>query len=297
MKGRVIENEVLRVSVADAGAELVSVVDRQTKHEYIWNADPAVWNRHAPILFPFVGKSSGGGYRYEENFYPMGQHGFARDMEFVCVECEATSVTYGLRADEKTMALYPFDFELRVTHKLDETNPRLLHVCWDVRNHGEGEMYYSIGGHPGFVVPAKEGESRADYYLEFPGKEDISYSMINLENGLIYADRKSELSLDHGFAPIKTDLFDMDALVFEDYAVEKVRIAKPDKTPYVTMYSEGFPYFGIWSKPEGKFVCLEPWVGRADDDGFAGELPEKTGVQCLAAGERRIIAYSVEFHA
>ena len=49
-----LENEYLKITVADAGAELISVWDKTTGRECIWNADPAVWNRHAPILFPFV---------------------------------------------------------------------------------------------------------------------------------------------------------------------------------------------------------------------------------------------------
>lgn len=294
---QVVENGTLRVTVADQGAELISVADTVTGQEYIWCGDPAVWNRHAPILFPFIGKSAGGVYRYGGESYAMGQHGFARDREFDLVENDGQVVTYRLAADEKTKVNYPFDFELRVTHRLDTENPRLLHVDWDVRNVGSGEMFYSIGGHPGFVVPAKEGETRADYYLEFPGKVSMPYVKVNLANGLILADTSYDLALEDGFVRIAPHLFDQDALVFQDNVVKMVRIAKPDKTPYVTMYSEEIPYMGIWSKPNGPFVCLEPWVGRADDDGFAGELPQKTGVQRLAAGESRMITYSMEFHA
>ncbi len=292
---QVVENGTLQVTVADHGAELVSVKDVATGHEYIWCGDPAVWNRHAPILFPFVGKSAGGGYTYAGQRYTMGQHGFARDREFDLVTKDGQAVTYRLAADEQTKANYPFDFELQVTHELDGGNPRLLHVHWDVKNTGDGDMYYTIGGHPGFAIPG--GESRNDYYLEFPGAASMSYVRVNLANGLIFADTYYDLALEGGFVRIVPDMFDQDALVFQDNIVKVVRIAKPDKTPYVTMYSDPIPYMGIWSKPNGPFVCLEPWVGRADDDGFAGELPEKTGVQYLAAGESRRVTYSMEFHA
>lgn len=59
MAEHVMENEFLRVTVSDHGAELVSVWDKERKTERIWQADPAVWNRHAPVLFPFVGKVNG----------------------------------------------------------------------------------------------------------------------------------------------------------------------------------------------------------------------------------------------
>ena len=51
-----MENEKMSVTIADHGAELVSLYDRENQRELMWQADPAYWNRHAPILFPNVGK-------------------------------------------------------------------------------------------------------------------------------------------------------------------------------------------------------------------------------------------------
>ena len=56
MSVHIIENDSLRVTVSDAGAELISVINKENDAERIWIGDPAIWNRHAPILFPFVGK-------------------------------------------------------------------------------------------------------------------------------------------------------------------------------------------------------------------------------------------------
>ena len=82
-----LENEFLKVSVADAGAELSSVIDKESGLERVHDANPEVWNRHAPILFPFVGKVVGGVYRIGNEEYEMKtQHGFARDMEFDVVD-------------------------------------------------------------------------------------------------------------------------------------------------------------------------------------------------------------------
>ena len=165
---RIIENEVMKVSVADFGAELCSVLDKETGVERVWDGNPEIWNRHAPILFPFVGKVTGGVYRIGEKEYQMKtQHGFARDMEFECVEASANAVTHRLTATDATKEIYPFDFELLVTHKLDDENPRVLQVIWDVINHSEETMYYSIGGHPAFTLPVEKSEDRKEYYLEF----------------------------------------------------------------------------------------------------------------------------------
>ena len=89
MAMHVLENEFLKVVVADAGAELSSVVDKESGLERLHDANPEVWNRHAPILFPFVGKVVGGTYRIGDKEYEMKtQHGFARDMEFEFVEAD-----------------------------------------------------------------------------------------------------------------------------------------------------------------------------------------------------------------
>lgn len=294
---RIMENEFLKVTVDDHGAEFVSVYDKEKGLERMWSADPKVWNRHAPILFPFVGKVNQGRYRHEGRVYEMKtQHGFARDREFACVSAKEDCIVHCLKADDATMEIYPFSFELYVTHRFARDNGRLLEVQWQVYNCGSVDMYYSIGGHPGFTVPAYEHESRDQYFLEFPGKEELQYLLLNPKTGLAVPDVAFPLTTDHGFCPIAADMFDRDALVFEHGQIETVRIAGPDKRPYITLSCAGFPYVGIWSKPEGRFVCLEPWAGRTDNDGFDGELKDKAGEQMLPAKESRILTYSVEFH-
>ena len=52
-----LENEELLITVDRHGAELTRIYDKKAGRELLWGADPAVWNRHAPVLFPFVGKS------------------------------------------------------------------------------------------------------------------------------------------------------------------------------------------------------------------------------------------------
>ena len=171
---RVLENETLRVTVADAGAELISVQDKETGSERIWTADPAVWNRHAPILFPCVGTVTGGKYRIDGTEYPMKtQHGFARDLEFSCLAQTPTSVTHCLTATDRTREIYPFEFRLTVRQSIGAGDSRRLRIEWIVENTGNGRMYYSIGGHPGFLMP--EGIRKEDCSIVFRGKEELRY--------------------------------------------------------------------------------------------------------------------------
>lgn len=297
-----IESGSLRVTVDDHGAELVSVYDKERGCERIWSADPAVWNRHAPILFPFVGQVADRKYRYAGREYEMKtQHGFARDREFVySAENEENGIiTHSLISDEASLAIYPFTFELTVRHSLK--SDRVLLVEWLVKNCGSEDMYYSIGGHPGFAVPVDSGIKRDQLYLQFRCMKDngdinrLKYIRIN-SDGLAVSDKEYTLELEDGFCPITPDFFDNDALIFENPQFGMVSIALPDKSPYVTISCNNFPYVGIWSKPDGEFVCLEPWVGRTDDAGFDGELKDKTGECVLEPGKTARYEIEIQFH-
>ncbi len=289
---RTMENEELLVCVSDHGAELCRIYDKKHRREVLWDGDPRYWNRHAPILFPFVGKVRGGSYRHEGRAYEMKtQHGFARDMEFTFLESGADFIRHSLRADAHTKEIYPFDFVLDTEYRLEGNR---LKVCWKVSNRGGNPMYFSLGGHPAFRVPALEGTSRSDYFLTFDGQEKLSYIQIDDKESLAYPDVKYTLKLENGACRITDHMFDRDALIFEDGQVEKVGIAFPDGTPYVTMYCSDFPYVGVWSKPDAPFVCLEPWVGRTDDAGFTGELKEKAGERRLEPGASEAVCHEIE---
>lgn len=288
----ILQNDSLCIEIADKGAELSRVYDRENGCERLWSADPAVWNRHAPILFPFVGKVVDGKYRVDGREYPMKtQHGFARDLDFVCLTESADSITQELCATEATKAIYPYDFRLRVTHRLDQKDSRLLHIEWAVTNESESPMHYAIGGHPGFLMPP--GVRKEDCFLAFPGREHLQYISAD-PAGFALPDAVHALTLENGIVPYGDSL--PETWIFEDAQVPAVEIRRPDRTPWVTLSCEGFPLLAVWAKAEGPFICLEPWQGRTDNAGFTGEVSEKVSEQRLEAGETKRYAYSVRFH-
>ena len=289
----VLENACLKVSIADKGAELCSVLDKENGEERLWWADPAIWNRHAPILFPFVGKVTEGKYRAGGREYPMKtQHGFARDLDFACLEETQNSLTQRLDATPETRAIYPFDFGLRITHSLDADDPRRLRITWTVENNGAGEMLYSIGGHPGFLMP--KGARKEDCFVFFPGHDTLTYFGAD-SAGFALPGATHELRLEDGFTPYLPDM--PDTWIFENRGIDRVGIAGPDRRPYVTLNCPGFPMLAVWANPRGPYICLEPWLGRTDDAGFTGTLAEKPGMERLGPGEERTITYSIDFHA
>ena len=293
----IIENDILKVEIAEHGAELCSIYDKEKQHEVVWTADSAYWNRHAPVLFPFVGKVNGGFYHYKGQSYPMGQHGFARDMEFTFVGETADSVTFRLCDNEESRKKYPFSFELEITHRLQG---RKVTVEWKVKNPSADEpLYFSIGGHPAFNCPVDEGDKKTDYFIRFDGHEkdaEIPYVLIDQPSQGVDAENVQKLSLDNGFMAITDTTFDRDAYIFDEGMVQTVTLCYPDKKPFVTLSAPGFPSFGVWSKPhtDAPFVCLEPWIGRCDNMGFDGELPQKYGEQCAAPGEVFEASYTIE---
>ena len=286
-----IKNEKLAVTIAAHGAELSSIYDKANDRELVWQADPAFWNRHAPVLFPNVGKYYGGHFTYNGTDYPMGQHGFARDTEFEQAASGENFVTYRLCADEESKKVYPFDFVLEITHRL---NGNRLTVEWNVKNTDDKEMYFTIGGHPAFNVNVLPDTDFEDYSLVFKeGTEKLSYVLLDAESGTAIGDKVYELELTDSKYALKKDMFDKDALVFDGDQIEWAALALPDGKPYIALESKGFPNFGIWSKPGAPYVCLEPWCGRCDNKGFEGEISEKPGIIALKAGETFKKSYDI----
>lgn len=278
---RKIENEFLRVEIAEAGAELTSVYDKTNGTEVLWEADGAYWKRHAPVLFPNVGKTYKNTMLINGVQYPTSQHGFARDMEFECVSEGETSASFLLKSTEETKKRYPFDFELIISYELTE---KKIRVKWEVKNPSEETIYFTIGGHPAFRFAGK-GEGKTDYILKFPGKETLEYVLIDPAEEAPHPEKIHQLTLEEECYPVTEELFENDALIFDGGQIEEVWLCHKDGTPYVGLKGSGFPNFGIWSVAGAPFVCLEPWMGRCDNVGFADEISEKPNMNKLAAGE------------
>ena len=250
---RVLENDFLKVTIDDHGAELVSIYDKEKDREVIWQGDPRFWGRHAPVLFPNVGKHYGNHYRIGDKEYASKQHGFARDTDFTCIDSTLDSVTHQIRSTEETKEVYPFDFVLRIRHIL---KGRTLTVSWKVANNSDTDMYFAIGGHPAFRVPVLPDTRRSDYRLTFDGQESLTYLLLDPESGTAKAEEKATLKLENSTCQIEDHMFDHDALVF-DNQITRAGIQLPDGTPYLELRCVGFPNFGIWSaSQDAPFVCL-----------------------------------------
>ncbi|MFD3156858.1 aldose 1-epimerase family protein [Haloimpatiens sp. FM7330] len=285
-----LENELLEILADTNGAELISIKDKKDNIECLWTADPDYWKRHAPILFPIVGKVKNDKYRIGEREFTLTQHGFARDREFELIEKDNCKIIYRLRSNTDSLKKYPYKFELDVEYSLKQNN---LEIIYKVRNIDDQSIYFSIGAHPGFNCPLFEDENIEDYYLEFNKNENASREILHPDLGLYT--RESELVLkDSNILKLNKKLFKNDALVFKNLNSNKVSLKSNKHSKVITMDFKEFPYLGIWSKPnDAPFICIEPWFGHADFIDFDGDYREKSGVMSLEVGKEFTCSYNV----
>lgn len=275
-----IENQQLRVSIHPKGAELQSIFHKTHNTEYMWSGDPAFWGKHSPLLFPIVGTLKGNTYYYQDKPYSLSRHGFAREREFTVESQSSDSITFLLKSDADSKAVYPFDFELRVIYKLLASG---LTTTYRVDNPAASPLYFSVGGHPAFKIPIVPGSTYTDYYLQFNQSENAPRWPIS-KDGLI--ETQPQPLLDNASTiPLKKELFAKDALVFKHPASSAVAIRSSKTERGVKLDFPGFPFLGIWAAPNADFVCLEPWCGIADSVDSDQQLTKKEGINVLAEGE------------
>lgn len=287
-----LRNNRIGICVDSHGAELRSLRRLSDDREYMWGADPEYWDETSPVLFPFVGSLNGGSYRYGGKEYFMPKHGFAKDMEFGLMRQTEKELSFVLRADEGTKTGYPFDFELEIGYRLDREDESRLAVYWKVTNCGGQEMYFSIGGHPGFLCPPGGEGAQTDCRLLFDTKDKIVSSVVG--KGSLLSERRREYALRDGMLDIAEGLFDEDALVIEQDQVHQVSLCDRGGRPFVTVSFDA-PLFALWA-PAGKnvpFVCIEPWYGRCDRETFSGELPQREYGNSLLPSEIFYAEYTI----
>jgi galactose mutarotase-like enzyme len=274
-----LKNQNLTIEVNPKGAELTSLCNNKNQTEYLWNANPTFWGKSSPVLFPIVGSLRENKYRFEGQEYTLPRHGFARDREFMVEKSEENNLTFLLTHDENTLKVYPFKFEFRLIYSLENNT---LKVTYSVKNIGETQMYFSMGGHPAFAVPLSENIEYNDYYLEFNKTE--TFKRWGLTSDGLIKTQPFDFLTDTNKLALTKELFYDDAIVFKNLESTSV-ILKSDKTNRQLKFDfEGFPCLGIWAAKEANFVCIEPWCGIADAVNHNQELTEKEGIICLDLG-------------
>jgi galactose mutarotase-like enzyme len=147
-----ISNGRVMATIKADGAELCSLKNADGQ-EVLWQAGPE-WPRHAPILFPIVGRLKGDVLKHRGQTYPMTQHGFARDQRFAWTAREKTLCVLSLADSVESRAKYPFAFRLDVSYVVEGDE---LVIGYAITNTGDEMLPASIGAHPAFHWPLAEG--------------------------------------------------------------------------------------------------------------------------------------------
>lgn len=287
----VIENKLVRATINPKGAELSGLFNKKEEMEYLWNGDPAFWGKQSPVLFPIVGTLKENSYLYKGSSYQLSRHGFARDRTFEVEKRAGDSKLFLLKSDIETHKVYPFDFEFRIRYALEENK---LIVSYEIKNSGEEDLYFSVGGHPAFKLPLVDNTVYEDYYLEFEKNENAGRWPIS-GDGLIEKEPIPVLN-ETNILPINKELFAKDALVFKDLKSSFVKL-KSDKTPHgLTFHFPGFPFLSIWAAKGADFICIEPWCGIADNVESDQQLVNKEGIILLKKADEFKRAWSAELY-
>ncbi|MDO7841649.1 aldose 1-epimerase family protein [Sphingomonas immobilis] len=272
-----IASDHLSAAINPLGAELTRLRDAQGR-ELMTNADPAFWTGHAPILFPIVGRLNGDALHVDGTEYPMKQHGFARRRDFALVSQDAAGATFRLTDDAETRAAYPFAFALEIGFQISFST---LAIAVRIANPGAVPLPASLGFHPAFAWPLPYGEPREDHRIVFE-KAELG-ALVALADGLATPDPRPS-PLDGTTLPLTDAVFEQDALIWNPVQSRTVTYGA-SQGPQLRVDFPHTDKLGIWTKPGAAFVCIEPWHGIADPQGFTGDFREKPGVFEVAPGE------------
>lgn len=281
----ILHSPDLSVKVSTKGAELQSL-KMADGLELLWQADPKVWARHAPHLFPIVGRLKNDTLRHEGKTYSMTPHGFARDMEFTCTQHSAQACTMQLKDSAQTRERYPFAFELNITHALEGNT---LTITYALRNPANSELLASVGTHPAFNWPLKPGIERGAHSMTFEREEPAPIRRV--AGGLIKA-QSFPTPVKNRVLHLADELFVDDVVIFDQLNSRALTYSAPG-APKIQVTFPGFPHLGIWTKPGAGFVCIEPWQGHASPEDFDGEFRAKPGVIAIGPKSERMWRYTI----
>ena len=282
-----LENDHLQVQINPLGAEVSSIKNISTNHQYMWSGDSSVWAGVSPVLFPTVGKSTNNQIKHNDINYSMGNHGFARHSVFNIIEQTPDSVTLSITTTPEN---YPFKLQFNVSYHLES---KKLITTYEVINKDEVDAYCGFGAHPAFACPFDSYHSFKDYEIEFGSQEELNFHPITTKafyTGEIQRQKLSKINLDN-------HIFDDDALVYSGFSTKKVRLNEKKSDRFIEVTFDGFEYLGLWSKPKANapYVCIEPWCGKSDTLGFDEDIIDREGNIQIKPQQTFSRSYTVEF--
>jgi len=275
-----IQNENLTVEIEDLGAQLASIKGSDGT-EYLWQGDSKYWSDRALNIFPHVARLTEGKYTLDGKTYEMTIHGFARHTVFKVEQKSDSHIIFSMENTEETYKQYPYAFQFEISYEL--VGNKLLNT-YIVKNKDDKQMYFGVGGHPGFNVPFEANTVFEDYYLEFDSVEDAKRITFSDDCFVTGVDDKYEMC-DGKRLPLAHDMFDNDAIVLTDMSKGVTLKAAGGKKAIHVTYPD-MPYIGFWHKPktDAPYVCIEPWSSLPSRKGIVEDFKTQPDLVTLEVG-------------
>lgn len=288
----IIKNKYLDVTINTLGAEIKSI--KYLDEERLHDSNPTYWHRSAPLLFPNIGTIKNGKTIINEHEYSLPKHGFLRDQEFTIIDYDDTKIMLEFKSNLKTKSIYPFDFQIIVLYQLEfET----LKSSVTITNLHKQIMPFNFGLHPAFKIPISKDEQFNDYQIIFPTTSNYKIPTVNLSDGTI--DFNSTIKNYYNLNTLDLEYFDYqnDALIFTDITFSNLTLTNKKQTKGLYFSFPNFPMLALWTPNHIKspFICIEPWIGCADESNHNGYFDQKKYLIKLKANEVYNICYQFKF--
>lgn len=280
------ENPIIRAPGIEAeltplGGKLLSLcLDGEN---LLWSGDPAYWDDRAPILFPFCGRCRDGFYRWQGKRYPMPIHGFLPQTPMEIAGQGEDFIRFHLRDNPKTRSVYPFAFTLELTYRaLDHALTLEIELTAK-----DGPVPFSVGAHPGFVLPGE-----GPYRLEL--SPDVSPICLEITRSGLLGKARTPLSPDpDGGIDLTPDLLGECGLFLQS-AGNSAILSRPGASRRIRIGWEGMDVLGLWQAANAPFVCVEPWAGLPARDGEETDLSDKPGARLALPGRPARFGVKIE---
>lgn len=277
-----IKNDKTEILINSLGAEVRSVV--HNGKERTWQNETGEWSGCAILLFPFAGFNR---LVYDGVDFGIQKHGFCRNEEFELVDKGDDFISFVLKANDRTKAVYPYDFEFLVKYTLIENG---YQVAYTVNNPSEKTIPFACGGHESFAL---DGEVES-YYVEFEKDEKLDF-LVHNSAGLLTGEK-----IGHGkgrILALEKEFTDNSVTVILGNINSRKATLKDKKTneKIVELSFDGFSNLLLWHPHGSKMLCIEPWQCLPSYESELKEFKERDGVVLLASNEEIIFTREITY--
>lgn len=286
-----LKNDNFLVEIDRHGAAINHIYNLQEHFDYMWNND--VWSKHAPVLFPAIGRSNNDAYLYKDKKYEMPQHGFVSEYDFDVIKKNETELSLQLSDNKKTFALYPFHFTLNINFSLGKDG---LKLSFNIKNDDTKSLSFSLGSHPAFNLPINGEGKFEDYRLQFsPEPQELKQFEIVKKPNPYRSGNIKKIAEFNGELPLNYHMFDDGLIIIENDGINKVKVLSSKTKHSIELDLHDFRYLTLWTKEgaNASFLCLEPFNGLPDVYGDLKDIMHKEGNTVLQEAKSKSYSYKI----